>query len=185
MVFPYITMYPPQVYTCSPSWTPPPSSRPIPSLWVIPVHQPQESSIVHWTWAGDSFHIWYYTCFNAIFPNHPTLSLSHRVQKTIQYVCLFCCLTHTFRFCYLLLLNLSALCELIYTLWRASKNSCSKFPLYFTAVHTYEHRALTIVYTVCFFSLFFWGWEVCALSTLSTFMNWTFVLFISVTQSLL
>ena len=28
-------------------------------LWVIPVHQPQASSIVHQTWTGDSFHICY------------------------------------------------------------------------------------------------------------------------------
>jgi len=56
-------------------------SLPMPSLWVVPVHQPQASNIMHRTWTGDSFHIWYYTCFNAILPNHPTLSLSHRVQK--------------------------------------------------------------------------------------------------------
>ena len=36
---------------------PPPSSLPVPSLWVVPVHQPQASSIVHRTWTGDSFHI--------------------------------------------------------------------------------------------------------------------------------
>ena len=36
---------------------PPPSSLPVPSLWVIPVHQPQATSIVHRTWTGDSFHI--------------------------------------------------------------------------------------------------------------------------------
>ena len=65
---------------------PEPSSLPVPSLWVVPVHQPQASSIVHWTWTGDSFHIWYYTCFNAILPNHPTLTLSHRVQKTVLYI---------------------------------------------------------------------------------------------------
>ena len=71
-----------------PILNPPPSSLPVPSLWVIPVHQPQASSIVHWTWTGNSFHIWYYTCFNAILPNHPTLSLSHshRVQKTVLYI---------------------------------------------------------------------------------------------------
>ena len=71
LVLPYINMHPPRVYTCSPSWTPPPTSLPIPSLWVIPVHQPQASCILHRTWTGDSFHIWYYTCFNAILPNYP------------------------------------------------------------------------------------------------------------------
>ena len=46
-----------------PILNPPPSSLPIPSLWVVPVHQPQASSIMHRTWTGDLFHIWYYTCF--------------------------------------------------------------------------------------------------------------------------
>ena len=73
----------------------PPTSLPIPSLWVIPVHQPQASSIVHRAWTGDSFLIWYYTCFNAILPNHPTLSLSHRVQKTVLYICVFFAFLHT------------------------------------------------------------------------------------------
>ena len=35
-----------------------------------------------------SFHTWYYTCFNAILPNLPTLSLSHRVHKTDLYISL-------------------------------------------------------------------------------------------------
>ena len=65
---------------------PPPSSLPVPSLWVSPVHQPQATSIMHQTWTGDSFRIWYYTCFNAILPKHPTLSLSHEVQKTVLYI---------------------------------------------------------------------------------------------------
>ena len=69
-----------------PILNPPPSFLPIPSLWVVAVHQPQASSIVHRTWTGNSFHIWYYTCFNAILQNHPTLSLSHRVQKTVLYI---------------------------------------------------------------------------------------------------
>ena len=69
-----------------PILNPPPTSLPLPSLWVVPVHQPQASNIVHQTWTGDLFHIWYYTCFNAILPNHPTLSLSHRVQKTLLYI---------------------------------------------------------------------------------------------------
>ena len=37
-----------------PILSPPPSSFPIPSLWVIPVHQPQASSIVHRTWTNTS-----------------------------------------------------------------------------------------------------------------------------------
>ena len=88
MAWPNIEMNLPQVYMCSPSWTllPPPSSLPIPSLWVVPVHQPQASSIMHRTWTGDSFHTWYFTCFNAILPNLPTLSLSHRVHKTVLYI---------------------------------------------------------------------------------------------------
>ena len=74
-------------YTHSPHPEPPPTSLPVPSHWVNPVHQPQASCILHQTWTGDSFLIWYYACFNAILPNHPTLSLSHRVQKTVLYIC--------------------------------------------------------------------------------------------------
>ena len=78
-----------------PILNPPPSSLPVPSLWVVPVHQPQASSIVHRTWTDDSFHIWYYTCFNAILPNHPTLFLSHRVQKTVLYISVSFAVSHT------------------------------------------------------------------------------------------
>ena len=78
-----------------PILSPPPSSLPVPSFWVVPVHQPQASSIVHRTWTGNSFHTWYYTCFNAILPNHPTLSLSHRVQKTVLYISVSFAVSHT------------------------------------------------------------------------------------------
>ena len=74
---------------------PPAYSFPVPSLWVVPVHQIQGTSVMHWTWTGNSFHIWYYTCFNAILPNHPTLSLSHRVQKTVLYICVSFVVLHT------------------------------------------------------------------------------------------
>ena len=43
------------------------TSLPEPSFWVIPVHQPQASCFMHRTWTGDSFHIWYYTCFKITF----------------------------------------------------------------------------------------------------------------------
>ena len=64
--------------THGPHPEPPSHLRPRTIPLVIPVHQPQASCILHRTWTGDSFHIRYYTYFNAILPNHPTLSLSHR-----------------------------------------------------------------------------------------------------------
>ena len=33
--------------------------------------------------------------FNAILPNHPTLSLSHRVQKNVLYICVSFAILHT------------------------------------------------------------------------------------------
>ena len=71
----------------------PPTSLPIPSLWVIPVHQPQASCILHWTWTSDSFLTWYYTCFNAILPNHlspPSPTESKRLFYTSVSLLLSC-----------------------------------------------------------------------------------------------
>ena len=77
-----------------PILNPPPTSLPIPSLWVIPVHQPQASCILHRTCTGDSFLIWYYSCFNAILPNHPPLPLPQSPKDCSIHLCLFCCLTY-------------------------------------------------------------------------------------------
>jgi len=41
-----------------PILNPPPTSLSILSLWVIPVHQPWASYIMHCTWTGNSFHKW-------------------------------------------------------------------------------------------------------------------------------
>ena len=57
--------------------------------------EPAPSNQYHELNFGNSFHIWYYTCFNAILPNHPTLSLSHRVQKTVLYICVSFAVSHT------------------------------------------------------------------------------------------
>ena len=73
-----------------PILNPPPTSLLIPSLWVIPVHQPQASCILHQTWTGDSFLIWYYTCFNAIVSNHSPPTESERLFYTSVSLLLSC-----------------------------------------------------------------------------------------------
>ena len=78
---------------------PPPNSLPVPSLWVIPVHQPQASCILHRTWTGDSFLIWYCTCFNAILPNHPP-SPSPTESKRLFYTSVSLLLSRIQGYCY-------------------------------------------------------------------------------------
>ena len=77
-----------------PILNPPPTCLPIPSIWVIPVQQPQASCILHRAWTGDSFLIWYYTCFNAILPNHPPIPLPQS-PKTVLYLCVSFAVSHT------------------------------------------------------------------------------------------
>ena len=75
-----------------PIMNPPPSSLPVPFLWVVPVHQPQASYIKPRLTICFLYDI---KRFNAILPKHPTLSLSHRVQKTVLYICVSFALSHT------------------------------------------------------------------------------------------
>ena len=86
-------VHPSEIKHIFPILNPHPTSLPIPSLWVIPVHQPQSSCILHLTWTGDSFLICYDTCFNAIFPNH-TPFLSQSPKDCSIHLCLFCCLAY-------------------------------------------------------------------------------------------
>ena len=93
-VLPYINMNPPQVYTCSPSWIP----LPPPSLY-HPAGSSQCTSPKHPVSCiepGLAIHFLYdITRFNAILPNHPPLSLSHRIQKTVLYICVSFAVSHT------------------------------------------------------------------------------------------
>ena len=53
----------PQVYMCSPSWTLLLLPSPYHPSGSSQCTSPQASCILHGTWAGDSFLIWYYACF--------------------------------------------------------------------------------------------------------------------------
>ena len=134
--------------TCVRILSPSPTSLPIPSLWVIPVHQPRASCIMHQTWTGNSFHIWYYTCFNDILPNHPTLSLSYRVQKTVLYICVSFAVSHT---------GLSLKWILYIKLYKLSLKfflyPINRYNQYFNSIHELQKELMTLQY--CPLNLYF------------------------------
>ena len=74
-------------FTCIP-YPDPPSHLP---LYLIPLGLPSapapSTCLMHPTWAGDLFHPWKYSCFDAVLLKHPTLAFSHRVQKSVLYIC--------------------------------------------------------------------------------------------------
>ena len=82
-----------------PILNPPLSSLPIPSLWVIPVHQPQASSIVHQTWAGDfvSYMILYMFQCQSPKSSHPP---SPTESKRLFYTSVSLLLSRTQGYCY-------------------------------------------------------------------------------------
>ena len=66
---------------------------PIPSLRVIPVHQPWASCFMHWTWTGDlsQMVIYMFQCYS-LKSSHPCFS--HRVQKSVLYICVSFAVSH-------------------------------------------------------------------------------------------
>ena len=94
LVLPYINMHPPWVYTCSPSWTPlPPPSTYHPSgssqctSPKLPVSCIEPGLAIHFLY--DIIHV--LMAFSQIIPR----SLSHRVQKTVLYICVSFAVSHT------------------------------------------------------------------------------------------
>ena len=73
----------PWIYMCSPPSHLPPHPIPL----GLPSAPALSTCLMHPAWAGDLFHTWWYTCFNAILSEHPTLAFSHRVQKSVLYIC--------------------------------------------------------------------------------------------------
>ena len=94
LVLPYIDINPPRVYMSSQSWTP----LPLPIPYHLSGSSPCTSSKHPVSCIKPRLVIRFLhdsTCFNAILPNHPTLSLSHRVQKSILYISVSFAVSHT------------------------------------------------------------------------------------------
>ena len=94
MVLPYIDMSPPQMYMCSPSWTPlPPPSHPIP---LGHPSAPAPSTLYHalnldWRFVSHMI-ICMFQCHSPK-SSHPHL-LPQSPKDCSIHLCLFCCLTY-------------------------------------------------------------------------------------------
>ena len=85
LVLPYIKMNLPQVYMCSPSWNHLPPPSPYHPSGSCQCTSPKHPVSCIKPGLATRF-IYDITRFNAIIPNHPTLSGSHRVQKIVLYI---------------------------------------------------------------------------------------------------
>ena len=74
-----------------PILNPPPTSLPVPSLWVIPLY-PWAPCLMHWTRTGDLFHIYMFQCY-CLKSSHPRL-LPQSPKDCSIHLCLFCCLAY-------------------------------------------------------------------------------------------
>ena len=83
-VLPHIDMNQPWVYMCPPVPNPPPTSLPIPSLWVVPVHQLWVPFFMHWIGLVIYFtygNIYVSMLFSQIIPPLPTPTVSQSVPN--------------------------------------------------------------------------------------------------------
>ena len=78
----YININLPQVYMLAPS------------LLAVTEHWLWVSCSIHQTPTGYLIYTWYCICFSAIMSNHPTLSFSHWVQKSVLYNCVSSAVLH-------------------------------------------------------------------------------------------
>ena len=96
MVLPYINMNPPQVYTCSPSWTAPPCNLPPRTIHLGYPSAPAPSILYHalnLDWWFISYLILYMFQCHSPKSSHPLPLLQSPKDCSIQ-LCLFCCLTY-------------------------------------------------------------------------------------------
>ena len=75
-----------------PILNPPPNSLPVPSLWVIPVHQPQ-ASCMNLDWRFISYMIIYMFQCHSPKSSHPH-PLPQSPKECSIHLCLFCCLAY-------------------------------------------------------------------------------------------
>ena len=94
LILPYINMNPPQVYMCSRSWTPLPPPSPYhpsgSSQCISPKHPVsciEPGLVTHFIYDSVQFQ-----CHS---PKSSPHSLSHRVQKTVLYICVSFAVSHT------------------------------------------------------------------------------------------
>ena len=95
-LLPFIDMNHTRVHTCPRNLKPPPTSLPIPSLWVVPEHRSALSALLqalnlHWS---SILHIVIdmFQCYS-LKSSHPCL-LPHSPKVCSLYLCLFCCLVY-------------------------------------------------------------------------------------------
>ena len=81
-------------FTCVPH--PDPRSRlpPHPISLGLPSAPTLSTCLMHSTWAGDLFHPWQYTCFNAVLSEHPTFTFSQSPRVFSVHLCLSLCFAY-------------------------------------------------------------------------------------------